>query len=204
MKARKFTIIIILLMSFISFGGCLSNEITLSPDNSGIAEYISNVSFPSLETVLPKLNQEVTRLDGTAQLDRIAFELSNLREDKRILYAVYLSMKDDQTYYFVEYFADERIEIKERRFNLPNEDSLVILPGSWSFDSNEAWKMFTQHLGKEQITEGNLECGNLMLIFKEINDSQRLVWKLALKDCLSEDIVQYHLDAITGEYLGSD
>jgi hypothetical protein len=165
---------------------------------------LSRITFPSLETILPILESEVANFEDEIALDSIAFQLSNEHPDERLLYAVYVSEDDPHPYYFVEYFSDGRVEIKERNFPAPNKHPYIIDSSEWKVDVNEAWQLFISNPEIRPIDESELECSSLMLFYKDLSEGYRLVWKLAIKPCEGEGIIQYHLDANTGEYLGVD
>lgn len=179
--------------------GCLDN--TLIYEEPKVHEYLHT---PSLNKIYPILLQEAQKLDSDAKLKVVVFDIVSDEKDKGRVVTAFFRVSGEHKKVFVEYYDNETIQSKQSQYRFPAQDFDPILYDDWGVDSKEALDIFFHN---EEILAYDLEefeTIRLMLMRKNIDNEKYLIWKLSLIRDTEPSLVQFSIDANTGELLEVD
>lgn len=177
--------------------GCVSNETMSAPP-----EMLINLEISSLNEIYPILLHEAQKWHPNSELLDVTFEIVSDKKDNGRTASAFFHIPDNKyDFLFIKLLHDETTHSKSGQYGTPYQDFVPISFADWEIDSKEALGIFFRN---QEVLSYDLEkfkTIRLMLMRKTIDDKRYLVWMLSLQKDTEPSLVQFSIDANTGELL---
>ena len=171
-----------------------------------VPEYLSNKEIPDWNEIYPLLLPSALEWDPDAKLNT-AFIQINWQNDpeQRLVSAFFQSPNKDFETLHLEYLNNETVTASVNAHGVPIPNFDLIERTEWKLNSSDAWNLFLENSNVVSADPKFFECSSLVLLKKAIgSEEKKLVWQLSLADCERTVLIQYFIDAGSGDFLGAE
>jgi hypothetical protein len=169
-----------------------------------IPEYLSKKEIPDWNEIYPLLLPSAREWDPDAKLDTAFVQVNwQSHPEKSLVGAFFQSPNKEFETLHLEYLNDGTINSSVNSHEVPIPNFDLIDRTEWKLNSTDAWELFLEHPAVVSYDPKFFECSSLVLLKKAVKGEKKtLIWQLSLADCKRTMLIQYFVDANSGDFLG--
>jgi hypothetical protein len=169
-----------------------------------VPEYLSTKEIPDWNEIYPLLLPSALEWDPDASLNAAFIQVNSQNDlDQQLISAFFQSPNKQLETLHLEYLKDGSIKVSVNSHGVPIPSFEPIEKTEWKLNSTDAWDLFLENPDVVSSNPKLFECSSLVLTKKVIGGEEKtLIWQLSLADCERTVLIQYFVDARSGEFLG--
>lgn len=169
-----------------------------------IPEYLAAKEIPNWNEIYPMLMPYALEWDSDVRLDTAFIQVNwQNHPEQRLASAFFQSPNKELETLHLEYLKDGTIKVSVNSHGVPIPSFDPIEKAEWKINSIDAWELFLENQEVVSSDPKIFDCSSLVLTKKVIGGGKKtLIWQLSLADCERTVLMQYFIDAYSGEYLG--